>query len=815
MNRIDLSGVWTLQRVGTDTVIPARVPGDNYSALLASGLIPDPYYRRNELEVQWVRDFDWKYEREFEVSEGLLKYASVYLNAEVLDTFTEIRINGRKAASTRNMFKRHRVEVRKFLLPGVNKISILFKSPAKEAAKEAAKQPFMVPYSIGNNTVPHLNLARKVQCHAGWDWGIALLVSGIYGDISLNGVNEARIEHIYTEQKHGKNKCKVTACAEIHSLKERFIELEFEFAGEIRKVKTKVSRRINLIKTSFELEKPELWWPVGYGEQPLYELTVKTADERLSRKIGLRTIEVINKEDEFGTGMKFRVNGIDIFCKGANWIPCDALPERQTPEVYRDLIASAVAANMNMLRVWGGGQYEKEYFYDLCDEFGLLVWQDMMFACAQYPSTKDFLDNVEEELEYQIKRLKSHASVALWCGDNECIGAVQHQEASRKSPQKYLVNYYKLCSRRKEAAGKYGSQYTFWMSSPCAGGDDLDFERHNGSNHGDMHYWKVWHGGEPFEAFFKVIPRFCSEFGFQSFPSREVFDTFGTPEDANVFSRVMEHHQKNASGNLNIIKMFSEYFRMPDGFDNFLYLSQLQQALAIKTGVEFWRHLRPICMGTLYWQLNDNWPVASWSSLEYGGKWKQLHYHARRFYAPLASMTFQKDKELEIWSVNDWRQSRNISVKAVVYDFNCNVLQTWHFETEIKAGSSKKLKTVKLDKLDFELNEAFLYIETSAGERVHANTHFFAPYKACELPEVDIKSRVSRDKDGFRIELCCDKPAFFTMLESPGIKGVFSDNSITLLPGQKNVLFFVPDQKANIGKFEQSLTIKHLRQSYS
>ncbi len=812
MNKIDLKGIWDLKQPGQKNTISANVPGDNYSALLAAKLIPNPYYRKNELNVQWVHDFNWEYSRKFDVTEELLSCASIYLNAEILDTFATIYINNKKIASTRNMFKRHRMEVKKYLILGVNHISILFKSAAKEAIKEATKQPFSVPGSA-NNTIPHLNLVRKVQCHAGWDWGISLLVSGICGDISLNGVNEARIEHIYTEQSHNKSKCIVTACAEIKAVKTQEIEIVFRFDGKIQKVKQLVNAGNMIVKTKFEVNNFKLWWPAGYGEQPLYDLTVKTNDESLSKEIGLRTIEVVREKDDRGTGMKFRVNGVDIFCKGANWIPVDAMPTRHTDKVYRDLLESAVAANMNMIRVWGGGQYETEYFYKLCDELGLLVWQDMMFACAQYPSTDDFLTNVKEELQYQVKRLKSHASIAIWCGDNECIGSVKWDDLSRNNPQKYLINYDRLSHEKEKTINKYGSEYTFWPSSPCGGPGDFSDNWHNDSN-GDMHYWEVWFSGKPIEAYFDVIPRFCSEFGFQSFPSKEVFDTFGIEKDMNVFSPVMEHHQKSGNGNSNIIRMFSQYFRMPEGFANFLYLSQVQQALAIKTAVEFWRHLQPICMGTLYWQLNDNWPVASWSSIEYGGKWKQLHYHARRFYASLASMTFQKNNELEIWSVNDLQKVQDFSVKAIVYDFSGKELKSWNFETKVKAGSSKKLKTVKLKKIEFKLNEAFMIIETSATGKKHVNTHFFAPYKACELPEACVKTKVYKDNDELKVELYCDKPAFFVTLETPKIKGIFEDNSITLLPNKKTVITFSPKQNVSIEELEKSLTIKHLRQTY-
>jgi len=813
MNTIDLKGTWKLEQAERGIAIPAGIPGDNCSALLAAGIIPDPYYRENESGTKWLGDADWTCSREFEVKEKFLSYESIYLNIEILDTIAVIRINGKKVAVTRNMFKRHRIEVKEYLKAGKNHITILFKSAAKEAQKKSEKLPFPIPYS-GCNTIPHLNLVRKVQCHGGWDWGILLMVSGIYGDISLNGANEARIEHIYTEQAHEKSKCTVTVCAELNTVRPRKIEIEFSFGGETRKIRQSANTGINLVKTEFEINNPKLWWPSGYGSQPLYDLTVKTADESLSRKTGLRTIELVCAKDDYGTGMKFRVNGVDVFCKGANWIPVDAMPGRQTREVYKDLLESAVSANMNMIRVWGGGQYEAECFYELCDELGLLVWQDMMFACSQYPSTDDFISNVNEELEYQIKRLKSHASVALWCGDNECLGILKWLDEYQKYPQRYMDNYKRLDSVRKSAVNKYGPEYTYWPSSPCEGPGTFNGNWSNDHN-GDMHYWKVWHGGEPLEAYFNVIPRFCSEFGFQSFPSREVFDTFGTQEDADVFSPVMLHHQKNQNGNKFITRMFSKYFHAPEGFDNFLYLSQVQQALAIKTGVEFWRHLQPVCMGTLYWQLNDNWPVASWSSLEYGGKWKQLHYHAKRFYAPQASMAFQKNDELEIWSVNDSRESQIFEVKAAVYDFSGRELETRNFEIEINARSSKKLETLKLAEAGFEKNETFMLLETYAAGKTHVNTHFFVPYKDCKLPETRVKTKVYEEDKLLKVELFCDKPAFFVTLETPEVKGIFEDNSITLLPDRKKVIKFYPKQSTNIHELKKSLTIKHLRETYT
>ena len=688
MNYVDLSGVWSLRQAGTEELVAANVPGDNHSALLAAGRIPDPYYGRNELQVQWIGEKDWEYSREFKVTESLLACESVYLNFDTVDTFAEVSVNGIRVGVTENMFRRYRFEIRHALKTGVNNIRVLIRSAAKEAAAVAAAQPMEIPYSKSCNTVPYINHIRKVQCHAGWDWGITLMVSGIYGQTFIQGVENARIEHVNCAQKHRNGKCEVTAVAGLHAVKAGKVKVNFSFDGKEKKVSVQLIPGLNLVKAVFEIDKPRLWWPSGHGEQELYKLSVSTGDECAERMIGLRTVEVVREKDERGVGMKFRINGRDIFCKGANWIPADAMPERMTRERYDNLLSSAVAANMNMIRVWGGGQYENEIFYDLCDQKGLLVWHDMMFSCALYPATDEFIDNVKAELDYQIRRLNSHPCMALWCGDNECVGAMKWYDVARKNPITYAINYDRLNRELERAVERLAPEFTFWTSSPCGGPGNYNDGWHDDSC-GDMHYWEVWHGSKSMEAYFEVTPRFCSEFGFQSFPSREIFDTFGTEADTNVFSPVMNHHQKCHKGNANIIGMIAKYFRMPEGFDNFLYLSQVQQALAIKTGVEYWRHLQPTCMGTIYWQLNDNWPVASWASLEYGGKWKQLHYHAKRFFAPAVTMTFQRDGELEVWSVNDSHKSMEFKVKATAYDFDGKELKTWELKGPVPGGGSR------------------------------------------------------------------------------------------------------------------------------
>jgi len=819
MNRVDLSGSWQLRRADEDRTIAALLPGDNYSALLAAKVIPDPYFGRNEKDVQWVHRYDWEYTREFEVPAALLKYDSVYLNAEMVDTFAMVRINGKKVLTTENMFRRYRTDVKKYLQAGRNTVTILFKSPSREAEKEKGRQPLDVPWCKGCNTVPDMNLIRKVQCHAGWDWGITLVVSGIYGDLSLTGVNTARIEHVYTTQKHDKNGVEVTAFAELLAVKKGRIKVDFRFNGETVPVTLNVQPGLHSVKAVFAVKNPKLWWPNGSGDQPLYDLTVSTADETVTRRIGLRTLEVINVKDQWGASMTFRVNGVDIFCKGADWIPADAMPQRQTREVYDNLLESARKANMNMLRVWGGGQYEKDAFYELCDEKGILLWQDMMFACSLYPATPWFIDNVKAELEFQIKRLRHHASLALWCGDNEVIGALGWYGNQDKA-KTYLINYDRLNRELGKVVEVCDPERTFWPSSPCGGPGNFSDGWHNDSE-GDMHYWEVWHGAKDFNAYYKVKPRFCSEFGYQSFPTLETVKTYTSPNDYNVFSPVMAHHQKCGLGNAPIIGMFGKYFRMPEGFANFLYLSQVQQALAIKTGVEYWRTLRPRCMGTLFWQLNDNWPVASWASVEYGGNWKQLQYHAKRFYAPVASFPYVSPdtNETEIWTVNDLRGNADVKVTAAIYDFSGKALKEFKLDAKLSAGLSKKLKAFKAAELNFAPETAFMTVTTVAvadGQTFrHDNTFFFTEFAKCELAPANVKAEVKADGKTLKVILSTDKPAFFVWLAAAGIKGLFSDNSITLVPGKKVELTFVPDGRAvTRDQLAAALELTHLRQTY-
>ncbi len=846
---MDLSGVWQARPTDKSKgAVEMVVPGDVQSALLAAKEIPDPYYARNEEQAQWIGQTEWTVERTFEVSPKLLACKAINLRLEHVDTFATVFVNDQKLGEMGNRFRRYDYDVKPLLKVGANKIRFEFKS-AEKIGEELSKK---IPYKIPSNCFRFSQFIRKPACNGGWDWGISLMSVGLCGKVELCGTESARIDYVYSDQVHGKDRCEVTVTVDATVAEDCEVPLKVKIGDKEVTQKVTLKKGCNKVTAPVvAIEKPQLWWPAGMGDQHLYDMSVSLGDSTLARKIGLRTIEVVNKPDEGdkrarpGMSMTFRINGIDLFCKGANWIPCDALQTRQTPERYRDLLESAKAANMNMIRVWGGGQFEADCFYELCDELGLLIWHDFMFSCSLYPATKEFFDEVDAELAHQLRRLRDYASIAIWCGDNECIGALTWYEESRKNRDLYLVNYDRLSRVLFGAITKYDNSRTYWPSSPCAGPGDFSDGWHD-DDRGDMHYWTVWHENKDFDAYYDVRPRFCSEFGFQSFSSMDVVKTFCPPDQMNPTAPDFEHHQKDKGGNARIMGTMARYFRYPVGFENTLYLSQVQQALAIKTAVEWWRTLQPRCMGTIYWQLNDVWPVASWSSVEYTGKWKHLHYHAKRFFQPLTVLAVPSDKKAEqldvsdstsfvapsdeqhasqilVYSINDSAKDVTAKITVTARTFDGAVAKEVKLpETVVPARSAKLIKTLTADEFgDADARaKLFLTLEqkgksgTEAVETV-CNDLFFTHYKMCDLGDANVTALAQKQTDGtWEVTVRTDKPAFFVWLNASGIAGEFSDNSFTLLPGTVKTVTFKPKGQGDFIAFKKALEIKHLRQTY-
>jgi beta-mannosidase len=801
---IDLAGTWEIKSADGKHKAPYAVPGDVHSSLIAAGVIPDPYIGRNEYDVRWVAEQDWIATREFDWDDE----GQWNLDIDYLDTVAEIKINGKSVLRADNCFRRYQPDVSKALKRGRNKIEIRFFSNVKEAAKRQKAHPYFVPYAAQNCPIPDTNFLRKPSCHAGWDWNLAIMPFGAYGRIALKA-DVTKLPVIEScKQVYLKNG-KVGLELNLYIYSDESGLCVVSFAGQSQTI---VGSAPFERKVYFQIESPKLWWPAGSGEQNLYELKIQYGEHVETRQIGLRQIELVDEKDKIGSRFDFKVNGKEIFCRGANWIPADAMPSRATPELTRKLLQAAVDSNMNMIRVWGGGYYEQDWFYDLCDELGLMVWQDFQFSCNLYPADEAFLDEVRREVVTQVNRLQHHACIALWCGDNELIGALTWFKESRDNRDRYLAAYDRLNYAIEQAAKSVDENLNWWPSSPSPGLLSFGDAWHDDRS-GDMHFWSVWHEGKDFEHYRDVSPRFCSEFGFQSYPSLHIVKQFATSEeDLNISSAVMESHQKNAGGNARIAETMFRYFRFPTDFGNFCYLSQVQQGLAIKTAVEYWRSLKPHCMGTLYWQLNDTWPVASWSSLDHGGGWKLMHYMARRFYAPVAVMALPDKKTggIIIKAVNDRLTKQKLLLKLSTLDPAGKLKLLKNISANIPAD--KAVEVAKLKKGQLPTGN-ILILDFEAADGSKGRLHFAnEPYKAMNIinPEISHSTKI---KDGkLHIALSAKNAALFVTAET-GVFGSYSDNVLDLLPGENTTIIFTPDNADDLKAAETNLIIRNLYSS--
>ncbi len=631
--QMNLGGAWRMREADSETWHSAHVPGSVYADLMADGTMPDPFWRENELDAFERMKKDYVYQRTFTMTEAQLAHAHVELVCEGLDTLAHVSLNGREIAFADNMHITWVWDVKEQLHTGENTLEIRFDSPILYCAKKAEEAPGWE----SSDATPGFRHLRKAHCMFGWDWGPRLPDAGIWRPIFLRTWDAARLENALMLQAHHDGVVDVTIRPEIAGESAWSAEITAP-DGEVMIIpETTAAEQVVTIQN------PQLWWPNGLGKQPLYRVTVHlAAGDTRTWRIGLRTMTVSREKDEWGEEFCHVVNGVKVFAMGADYIPEDNILARVTPERTRRLLEDCKAANFNAIRVWGGGYYPDDAFYDICDELGLLVWQDLMYACAFYDLTPDFERSIRVETQQNVARLRHHASLALICGNNEMemfmAGAnsalINHRtwEFVPTYPH-HITDYVKMFEYILPAIVKEAAPQTYWWpASPSSGGN---FDAPNDENRGDNHYWDVWHGEKPFTEYRKFFFRYASEFGFQSFPCLKSVEQFTLPDDRNIFSRVMERHQRNQAANGKILSYLSQTFRYPNSFDDLLYASQLMQAEAIRYGVEHWRRNRGRCMGAIIWQLNDIWPVASWASIDYYGRWKALHYAAKRFFAPV------------------------------------------------------------------------------------------------------------------------------------------------------------------------------------
>lgn len=783
MQTCTLNGTWQLS-AGHRSLesVDMQIPGTVLSGLLAAGKIKDPFYRTNEDATRALFWKDYVFTRTFDVDEELLAQQHIVLVCEGLDTLAEISINGTFLAKTDNMHRTWKFQAKKLLHPGKNEIQIVFRSVLRfieDYPYEAHKKINYIPCgSMKGN-----QLLRKAHSMFGWDWGPQTIDAGIFRDIYLQGYSHARIEDIRIHQQHAKNVSVQTSITLSESVPGQKLCVELSEDGADKPLQTKLCKTNadGVAAVDFVIENPKLWWPNDYGDQPLYIVRTTLLDEdgtsleSITRRIGLRTLTINQEKDEWGNEFAFCVNGVKIFTRGGNYIPDDCLYTRITEKKLDYILESCRRAHFNCVRVWGGGYYPSDAFYDLCDEKGLIVWQDLMYACNVYDVTDAFAENCRQETYDNVRRLRHHASLGLWCGNNEIESAWDHWGDFQKETPYLRADYIRLFEEVLPKAVQEADGETFyWHSSPSSGGC---FDNPDDANRGDTHYWDVWHGQKPFTDYRKYFFRFCSEFGFQSFPCAKTVNSFTLEDDRNIFSRVMESHQKNDAANGKMLYYLSENLRYPKDLTHLLYASQVLQGMAIKYGVDHWRRNRGRCMGTLYWQINDDWPAPSWSSIDYFGRWKALHYMAQKFYAPHAVSMTLEDHRCHVYFSNESFETTEYSLTLSIRDLSGNVLET--YETKGNSPAFSAIETAVVDICSWEDQKDDVFLEAvihTKDQKVLKDVETLVPYKYLNLKNPVISTEAKETNDAFILHISSDCFAPFVALDFDDADVIFSDN---------------------------------------
>ncbi|MGO8837407.1 MAG: beta-mannosidase [Limisphaerales bacterium] len=831
MLRHEISNHWVFREDAKDQFHPARVPGCVHTDLMRNGLIPDPFFGTNEQELQWIGEQDWIYQTTFDLPEDFLKQTNVELVFRGLDTYAAVTLNGSSILTANNMFREWRIPCKPLLQEKGNALVVRFRNVFAETLPKYQSAPYRL-HAFGTNDQADVKLAmysRKAQFHYGWDWGPRLITCGIWRPVLIEAWSGLRIKSVFVQQQ------KVSAAgADIISVLEVLsdapqrarISVKMD-SIQLNAEEHPLQQGLNRITVKGHLDKPALWWTNGLGGQPLYHYLaqveaagVKAVDD-YSARIGVRSLEIVRDRDASGTSLYVRLNGVPVFMKGANYVPLDNFQNRVTRDRYEYILRSAVEAHMNMLRIWGGGIYEEDIFYDLCDQHGLLIWHDMQFACATYPVDEAFRQNVRQEIIENITRLRNHASIALYCGNNEnevCWHLAWKKlcspEIKARHEQGIRTLYHETVG---QAVRETDPTRYYHPTSPNAGFADIPY------GEGDIHYWGVWHGKEPFEKYPDNIGRFVSEYGFQSYPELSTVKKFAGPKDRELHSPVMLAHQRCMAderkdkeyGNRLIQTYMDQWYRKPKDFEAYLYVSQVMQADGVRLGMEAHRRAMPCCMGSLYWQINDCWPVASWSSIDYFGRWKALHYSARRTFAPVVISPVMKENETQFYIVSDRLDPLDAVLEIVVLDFGGKEVSRRTQPVAVAANTSGLHLTLTREQLTRGQDEAQLVIVSRLKEEkgiIAEDLRCFCLPKDLKLSPPQITPGITKSKDGYSIELSCRSFARNVMLACGDDEGFFSDNYFDLLPGETKLVNYRTSLDEETMK--QQLTTTSLMDSY-
>jgi beta-mannosidase len=780
--------------------LPATVPGDVHLDLLVNKKIPDPFFRDNEAKLQWIENESWEYRLKFEVTPALLARTNVDLAFDGLDAASTVYVNGVQVLAADNMFRIWRVPVKGRLHAGSNLLRVVFPSPVKAAAEIAARDPWQPK----TGTAPKTYI-RKAAYEYGWDWGPRFVTSGIWRPVRLEAWDKVRIADFAIHQRDVSGEvAHLNAEVEVEAATAgpARITVNYHQAGvPVTGMPVFVTSAANLhagrnvISLPIEIRKPKLWYPAGYGSQPLYEFTAQLGvtgqwAELRTAKAGLRSIVLDRHPDKWGRSFQLVVNGIPVFAKGADVIPFDSFPTRVKAADYRRILESAHDANMNMVRHWGGGYYETDEFYSICDELGIMVWQDFQFGNDWQPGTYDFKLNIEAEADDQVRRLRNHPSIVVWCGNNETEEALNWGDKAKlplevkfQMWQDYITEFSGILTR---VVARLAPETPYWPSSPSADYEEVSAKYHTG----DDHIWDVWHGRVPFSTYETHHSRFVTEYGFQSFPEMKTIEAFTQPEDrTGIFTPVMLAHQKNNEGNSIIHDYLLKDYPEPKDFSSFLYVSQVLQAEGIKIGAEHFRRSRPETMGSIFWQLNDCWPVASWSSIDYYGRWKALQYYARRFYAPILISPHVEDGSLKVYIVSDKTEAKIATLRVRLMDFDGKVLLEDSHNVDVSPLSSKVYLDWPLKKLSdagaTDTSRVFIVADiTDAGTQLSRNLVYLAPTKEINLKPAVLNVETTGASGNYKIRIASPVLARSVYLSFGDLDAKLSDNYFDLMPGE-------------------------------
>lgn len=818
---------WKFKKQGNGTWMKAMVPGTVHTDLLANKEMPDPYFRTNERQVQWVDKADWVYQTVFRVQKNLSGKDHIELEFEGLDTYADVYLNDVLLFKADNFFVSWKTEVKKLIDTGLNKLTVIFHSPTQKGLELLNQLGYPLPSNNDQSETGGMGdkkvgvFLRKPGYHFGWDWGPRLVTSGIWRPVVLSGWDNARITDVFYDQKKvTRDAGELLAHVSVEACNEGEFTLQLHADGrQLASQAVHIKAGKNELLIPLQIDRPRLWWPHNMGEPYLYRFSARLLDkQRLidssQTAIGIRDVQIITKPDSLGSSFYVQVNGMPVFCKGANYIPQDMFLPRVSAGKYDSLIQSAAAANMNMLRVWGGGFYENNIFYELCDKAGIMVWQDFMFACSMFPGDAAYLAKIKAEADYNIRRLRNHASIVLWCGNNEIDQAWGNyqEKAGWGWKQRYTkvqqadiwLTYQKIFSEILPASLKSNNPGAFyWPSSPF---NTNYIHADDQTKNGDMHYWGVWHGGHEFEAFNEHIGRFMSEYGFQSFPELATVKKFTVPEDWNIESEVMLAHQRTDIGNSRIRSYMEKYYRLPVRFDHLLYMGQVLQAEGIKTGIEAHRRAMPFNMGSLYWQINDCWPVASWSGMDYYQNWKGLHYFAKKAFRNVLVSPYITNGQFVVQVVSDSINAFNAQLVIELKKFDGTLVFNKKIACVVAPGSSAKLISLQVQEMlqNMPAKDVFLTTRLLASEKIIAeNIFYFDRIKYLNLPVVKLKYTVKQSAGKIIVNLVSPVLAKNVFLKFEGVEGRFSDNYFDLLPGEAKIVGFQPAEvPVSLGKLQ-------------